>query len=422
MAVRSNTNNNGRETNVLLLGGYGNTGRVLARLLVQNQKIDHLIVAGRNLQRAQEFIREAEFHTGNGYGSTKEDKHFHDTPRVSALRVDASDPWQQLAAVFQQHSVTLLVVACSSNMTNLAQAAIHAKIDMMDLQYSRQKTQDLKELESEIKQAGCCFITECGFHPGLPAALIRYMHMVHPSEQITSAIVSSVIRLDWKHLETDLSPETMRDFAVEFADFSTLSYQNGTWKSEGFMFPKNVKFGPPFGNQPVISMYLDELQELPVLYPHLKDTGFYVGSLNCVVDWILSPIVLLALACFPRSARVQRAMGRLLHWGLRAFSKPPYGTVLRVETKGGRHHHVVTISHQDGYALTAIPVAATVQQYLDDDDGGTNNIRKPGLWLQGLVVDPVRLLHDMENVSCDQTDPVSVSGHGKHGVGVGILS
>ena len=64
------------------------------------------------------------------------------------------------------------------------------------------------------------------------------------------AVVSSMIRIDWKNLPVEPSSETMQDFAAEFADFSTTSYKNGEWKEEGFIHPRKVDFGTPFGAQP----------------------------------------------------------------------------------------------------------------------------------------------------------------------------
>jgi saccharopine dehydrogenase (NAD+, L-lysine-forming) len=85
-----------------------------------------------------------------------------------------------------------------------------------------------------------------------------------------------------------------------------------------------------------------------------------------------------------------------MFWGLKSFSKPPYGTLLKLETlgqKAGQHLEMdLTISHEDGYQLTAIPAAACLLQYLD------GSIRKPGLWLQGHVVEPERLLSDMQRM------------------------
>ena len=48
--------------------------------------------------------------------------------------------------------------------------------------------------------------------------------------------------------------------------------------------------------------------------------------------------------------------------------------------------------HEDGYAFTAIPAAACLLQILDQTS------RRPGLWLQALIVDPDRLMVDMERM------------------------
>jgi hypothetical protein len=367
-------------TTILLLGGYGNTGRILAKLLSQDATVDRLIVAGRNIERAHELIREIQ-------------SEHAESCDLLALCVDAAEPVYRLASTMRLHKVTLLMVACSSTKysINLARAALEAKVDVMDVQYSRHKTEALQQMKDEIQEAGCCFITECGFHPGLPAAMIRYM-CNKSSQGLDSAIVSSLIRLDWKNLPATPSPESTQDFAAEFADFSTLTYKDGKWREEGFMKPKYVDFGAPFGTRPVIPMYLEELHNLPSLYPSLQETGFYVGSLNFMVDWVIAPIVMLAMKLWPHSQLVRRGTGRLLHWGLVTFSKPPYGTVLRVEAREGVHQKVMSISHQDAYALTAIPMAAAFRQYQD------GSVRAPGLWLQGAVVEPCRLIKDMEEM------------------------
>ena len=88
-------------------------------------------------------------------------------------------------------------------------------------------------------------------------------------------------------------------------------------------------------------------------------------------------------------------MGRLLYWGLKVSSRPPYGTFLKAEVKGNNSANdnvtvKVTIFHKDAYWLTAAPTVACILQYLD----GT--IQKPGLWLQGSCVEPDRFLRDME--------------------------
>ena len=138
-------------------------------------------------------------------------------------------------------------------------------------------------------------------------------------------------------------------------------------------------------------MFLEEMRSIPEMYPSLKEMGFYVGGFNWFVDWLVLPLSTIALKVWRRIAL--KPMGKLFKWGLKTFSKPPYGTLLKLEARGQRESKVkeieIMVYHQDAYIFTAIPVAACLLQYLD---GST---RKAGLWTQANIIDPNRLMNDM---------------------------
>jgi hypothetical protein len=284
----------------------------------------------------------------------------------------------------------LVASSTSAYMPEITQAALACGVDCMDVQYSTNKLKLLKAREEEIKTAGRCFITDAGFHPGLPAALVRYAGLQF--DRLERASVGSVIKIDWNAL--DIGMETVEEMLLEFGDFQALAYQQGQWKPVSMTKPLTMDFGGDFGHQPCMAMYLEEMAGLPDLLPGLQETGFYVGGFNWFVDWLVTPLAIGAVRLWPRAAL--RSMSRLMLWGLRKFSKPPYATILKCESSGLKDgkpgKNELLLSHPDGYALTAIPVVACTLQYLD------GSIRQPGVWFQALIVEPERMLADMQRM------------------------
>ncbi|MCX7669921.1 MAG: saccharopine dehydrogenase, partial [Anaerolineae bacterium] len=312
-------------------------------------------------------------------------------------RADAAD-MESLRRAFDGAAMVIVASSTAQYAENVARTALAAGMDYLDIQYSAAKTRLLQPLAEEIRRAGCCFITDGGFHPGLPAAMVRFA--ADQFDRLESANIGSVIQIDWRRL--DLSPTTMEEFVREFVDFQTLHFKDGRWQRTSalaLMIPRYMHFGPPFGRRYGLPMFLEEMRRLPEQYPTLRETGFFVGGFNWFVDWFLSPIVFLGLKMFPQKGL--QPLSRLMFWGLKAFSRPPYGTLLKLEATGIRHgapHAAeMTVAHADGYRLTAIPVAACLKQYLN------GSIRKPGLWFQAHLVEPARFFRDMERMGASIT-------------------
>ncbi len=94
------------------------------------------------------------------------------------------------------------------------------------MQYSSAKLAALRKLEPEIRDAGRCFITDGGFHPGLPAALVRYA--AAQFDRLLRANVGSVIKIDWRKL--DVGPATIEELARELLGYQPLEYRGGAWR------------------------------------------------------------------------------------------------------------------------------------------------------------------------------------------------
>ena len=139
---------------ILILGGYGYTGRQLAKHLLAETDVE-IIISGRSLQKANSFLNE-----------------LHDS-RASAREVDAAN-LNDLTQALQGVTLCLVAAPTTQHAETVIRACIAAHVDYLDVQLSSKKLSALYAAEKEIQQAVLCFITEAGFHPGLPAAMIRY--------------------------------------------------------------------------------------------------------------------------------------------------------------------------------------------------------------------------------------------------------
>ena len=364
---------------ILVLGGYGSTGRPLCTFLLQETDVN-VHIAGRNLTKGEALAVELNERFGEA--------------RVTAVTVDAASQ-SSLEASFA--GVNMVVVASSTVQytENIARACLMVGADYLDVNFSDKKTAVLHQLAPEIEKAGLCFITDGGFHPGVPAALVRYAALRF--DQLQSANVSSVIKIDWRRY--DITVDTAEEMASEFMGMDSSYYRNGRWHKAlvaGMGGMLSLDYGEPFGKQYAVPMGLDEMRNLPELVPDLQETGFFVGGFNWFTDWFVMPIVAAGVKINPGWKRL---LGRLLLWSLRKFSRPPYGTVLRMEARGIKHGNQYALdlqmTHECGYVFTAIPAVACLLQMLDD------SVYQPGLHWQGLVVEPERFLSDMVRMGID---------------------
>ena len=371
---------------ILILGGYGYTGRLLARHLLE-QSGARIVLAARHLEKVQAYASQlnTEF---NG-------------ERVSAVRTDAAD-MQSLREALRDIDLLLVAAPTTQYVEIVIRTALDSGVDYLDVQLGARKLALLKSLAPDIERAGRCFITEAGFHPGLPSAMIRYA--ASQLDRVDTAITAAYLAYLNMGKKMPYS-EAVDELMEVFRDYQAEVFKSGRWTKTGwFEFDvRKVSFGGEIGVRQCYSMFFEELRALPEIYPTLKDVGFYISGSHWFVDWVITPLAMVGLKIAPRYAI--RPMGKLVWWGMQTFPKPPYLVLLKVEAAGekrGKPAKVeASVSHPDGYELTAIPVVAALLQYLDGP------ARRPGLWMMGHLVEPVRLFEDMKRMGIQVTTVIT---------------
>ncbi len=356
---------------ILILGGTGYTGRLIAKHLLE-QSVVNITLATRHPVKATAQAGEL----NQKYAGE----------RVEAVYADAAS-YESLLSVFRGKKIVIVAAPVTAYAENVVNAALEAGIDYLDVQLGAKKFAFLQSLSQQISQAGRCFITEAGFHPGLPSALVRFA-----ASQFDT--MESAVTVGYLNLGKNLPYTESVDELIEvFKDYQSQVFRNGQWTDPRKFILCKIDFGGDIGRKTCYSMFFEELRPIPGLYPSLKDMGFYMSESHWMTDWIIMPVVWFGLKVFPNAVR---SLGKLLWWGMGTFHRPPYRVELQVQASGlkeGKNKKfIATVSHADAYELTAIPVVAALLQYLD------NSSRKPGLWMMGHFADPVRLMEDMKRM------------------------
>lgn len=361
--------------NILIIGGYGNAGSCIAMLLMQETDA-RIFLGGRSLEKAK-YVAEGLNRLEN-------------IQRVEGVRLNVEDP-QSLKEAFSGMDIVVVASNTPEYARQIAVAALEAKVDYIDIQYSDRKLHQLKLLSQKINNANLCFITEAGSLPGLPSALVHLVHQDFTTLERVS--VGAIICQNWK---SAISEERTNEVMRQLSDYQPYVYKNYHWKRLGWFHPgtsRTFNFGS-FGRLSCGPMTLEEMRPLPGMYTTLKELGFYMGGFNWFTNWISIPLLNLGLRFFGKEAK--RSLGKLLVWGLRNFDNQPYGMAIKVSARGERggirERQDILLSHKDAYMFTAIPLVACLKQYLD------GFARRSGLYYMGHLVDSKRLVGDMEKM------------------------
>ena len=359
---------------ILLVGATGYAGSKLASYLLKDTDAT-VILAGRSRAKLDDLQS----------GLRQKDR----AHRLEVLELDATNLDSAALGDFD-----LLVNATAEGPHNarLIQACLDHRADWIDMQMTNELLNPPPILRESIENVGRSFVIQAGFHPGIIAPLVRYacQHM----DVMDSAIVSSVIRD-----KTGL-PYTsgFSELVASFRDYKGEMYIDGQWQKLKYAGYPKLEFEYDFGELLTYPVEMAELRRLTELMPDLKNTGFFVAGFNWFADYLITPLIMLSSRIAPR--QTEATLGRLLSWSTKWFSRPPYGTVVQVDTEGQRDGQPVrfrlSLFHEDAYVLTAVPTVAMIKQMLSEKT-------QPGIHLMGLCCDPVQLIEDIERTDVSIT-------------------
>lgn len=354
---------------ILILGGYGGVGRSLSRLILRETDAA-VIIAGRRKEKAEEFAQ----------ALTEE----FSASRVSARYVDASDQ-KSLAHACRGVDMVLVTATTPQYLKQIAGAALKAGCDYLDVLVQQNTIPELRALSSEITKAGCVFITQAGFHPGLPAVFIR--HAAPHFDDYRKALIGMAMNARFE------KPESTHEIIHEVGESNAEIYQEGAWRKANYKDAIKMDFGSRFSIRTCFPLQMEELRELPETLG-IRETGVYVAGFNWFVDNIVFPLIIVFQKI--KKGMGLNSLGRLMYWGVNTFSSRELGVVFMLDAegvKGGTHRRVkIVAEHDDGFFFTSAPVVACLRQYLD------GSLKKPGLWFMGTIVDDSRLMEDMKQM------------------------
>ncbi len=350
---------------ILLLGGYGAVGRTFARLLLKETGAD-IIIAGRRIEKADRF--------------TETLKMEFPSRVISSAFADASNS-ESLHKAF--HGVTLIIVLTTTPqfIKQIGKVTLEEGCDYLDILVSESTICDLSGIADSIKENKRIFITQAGFHPGLPSVFVRF------GAQYFDVYKKAVIAMAMNaRFET---AEQAAEIVPLIAESKAELYKNGAWRRTTYRDVVKLSLGKRFGIKSLFPIQMEEIK-LPQKLYNLEETGVYVSGFNWVTDYFVIPIILLMQKI--KKGLALNFILKLFTWSVNKFSSPYQGVVFLNEAEGmknGRRLKVrISMEHDDVYLFTVIPVIACLKQYL----AGSLPF---GLSMMGHAVDEKKLFTDI---------------------------
>ncbi|WP_413594910.1 saccharopine dehydrogenase NADP-binding domain-containing protein [Citrobacter youngae] len=347
-----------------VLGATGRAGRTIALTLIENGVHD-VVLIGRDNNRLEQLQQELES------VSTV-------SPAFFTVSLDNS---LSLNLAFKSIDMVVIAISSAEKLPSVIDAALDTKTDCLDIFLcSDRKRLILESYQQKIHEAGIVYITDGGYHPGVPAAMARFAEQISPG--LSTINIYSSFGVDWG--EKTLSEQAMITFMEDVLSTKMCFLEEGKWCTG----MKVVRFSLRDKNQHFFPIDLDEMRFLTTYIPTLKNAGFFAAGFGVFIDYIMVPIFLFLVKISPRFIGL---VARMFAFTLKMLCNNERFALLHLRGEGSHEEIEITISHGDAYGLTALPVVACLKQY-------TENRAKPGVYRQAIYVEPLEFINDLKSM------------------------
>ena len=362
---------------IMILGGYGGVGKVLSRNLLIHTDSD-ITISGRDSEKA-------------GHFATILRSEFPDRQIFSGYADATNKP--SLMEAFKKVNMVLVTTTTPDHMDTIAEAAIETGTDMIDILVRGDVVEKLEKFRESIIAGNRIFITQAGFHPGLPAPVIKYA-----SKEFDSYNTANIVMVMNALFE---KPESTYEIIDEIGEGNAKILTDGAWRKASYKDALKIKFSDKFGIRQCFPLQMREIYPLQNELG-IQNMGVYSAGFNPFVDNFVFPLIMFLNLL--KKGLGKKFCGKLMHWGIKKYFDNNPGVEFYLQANGTKNgeekNFTLKLFSHDAFDFTAIAVIACLKQYLD------NTIEKPGLYLMGNVVDEKRIIADLKTMGLqiDESD------------------
>lgn len=355
---------------ILILGGYGGIGKALACNILKNIDPEIAIaISGRSISKAKNFVNVL----GKEYPNSN----------ITASYADATEK-RSLTKALKDIDI-IIVTTTPDSIGIIAEAAIATNTDMIDILVREDVVDALEKHRKHIISHNRVFITQAGFHTGLPAPFIRYAKDLFDDYQ-TANVVMVMNSLFEKS-------ESTHEIIHEIGRNNAVTLKNGLWKKASYKDCISVQFSDKFGIQKCYPIHMREIHPLEKELA-ISNMGVYSAGFNTFVNHVVFPLTMLLYKI--KKGLGKKLCGKLMYWGIHKYAGNKPGVEFKLIANGLKNgmqkNYVLEAHSSNAFELTALAVIACLRQYLN------SSAIEPNLYLMGNFVDEKRIVDDLKQM------------------------